>query len=478
MKISYILDKLVNEDVMETDIYNICYKPSDCKGEDLLFLFGQNAINEYLALLPKVAAIVTAIPFSSPNNEKIYTTKNVRSALSKAYARFYCKDISKIKFIGITGTNGKSTTAMMIERILCDQGIKVGFIGTGKIRIGDKALTPQYYSMTTPAPDLLYYAIGAMEKEGAEIIVMEVSSHALNQERVSPINFEIGIFTNLSEEHLDYHNSMEEYFLAKRKLCEKSKFIITNSDDNYGKKVIELYENSDGCGMNDEATVKFSNIKDFGFSGSEFVYASDFGEITIGIKLPGVYNIYNATLAIRAAEKLGISKENIERSLSKIDKIDGRFNIIKGSVTVVIDYAHTPSAFDNLLKSLYSSKNTEQNIFVVFGCGGERDKSKRSVFGEISERHAETIIVTSDNPRGESPISIIEDITKNMKNTPKIIVDRKEAIRYAILTARDNDIIAIVGKGPEKYIITNDVYSPFDEIEIIQDALQERLQCE
>ncbi len=475
MKLYHLLEGLVNETISEADIDNVCYDPKKCGERDTLFLLNDRAKNEYITH-PKVVAAIVTDTHSLPYNYGVllYTSNNIRAALSTAYARMYCKDLSKIKFIGITGTNGKSTTAIMLEEILNNYGYKTGYIGTGVIRVDEKMLSESYYSMTTPPPDLLYRAIGDMEDMGVEAIVMEVSSHALDQERVAPIDFEIGIFTNLSEEHLDYHKSIAEYFKSKKRLFEKSKHVIVNSDDHYGRAILSEYKNAEGCGKDFYKAAQISDIKSLGFSGNKFHYRSDINDADISLKLPGDYNVYNAMLAIRAAERLGIQIKTIKDSLEIIEKINGRFNVINEKITVIIDYAHTIYAFSSLIKILYSIKNTGQNLWIVFGCGGERDKGKRGRMGEIAEKHAERVIVTSDNPRGEDPLAIIEDITKYMKKMPTVIVDRREAIRHAILSASDGDIVAIIGKGPECYSISKGIYSPFDEREIIREALKER----
>ncbi len=478
MKLSFLLDGLVKETISETEINSISYNPKECDEGDLLFLLNDRAKNEYTMLSPKASAIVIESPFPHDSSIPVYTVSNIRDALSKACSRLYCKNLSGIKFIGITGTNGKSTTAIILEKILSDYGYEVGYIGTGKIRAQGELISGKYYSMTTPPPDLLYRSIGKMEHMGVKIIVMEVSSHALDQERVSPINFEIGIFTNLSEEHLDYHKSINNYFRSKKKLFEKSNLIIVNSDDLHGKTVLDEYTNAEGCGSLFYTNVQISNVNNLGFSGSKFNYRSNKNNVNIKLPLPGTYNVYNAMLAIRAAEILGIPITSIKKSLKETEKIDGRFNVIDCSIKVVIDYAHTVSAFDNLLKNLNSIKNSGQNLAVVFGCGGDRDKGKRGRMGEIAEKYADRIIVTSDNPRGEDPWLIIEDITKPMKTHPTIMVDRKDAIRYAIISANDGDLVSIVGKGPENYSISQGVYSSFDEAEIIHNALRERHKCE
>lgn len=475
MKLSFLLKDLVNDPIYEEDIRNVCLEPQKCEKHDILFLMNEKAVSDYTRLLPHAAAVITCIPLQRASNTQIFTTQNIRDTLSKICARMYCKGLSKIKFIGITGTNGKSTTAILLERILSDSGHKVGYIGTGIIRFGDKILSEKYYSMTTPPPNMLFKSIGKMEEMGAEIIIMEVSSHALDQSRVSPINFDIGIFTNLSEEHLDYHKSMSEYFNAKKKLLEKSKIKIVNSDDHYGRSILYEYENVDGCGTTFFKNVRIDILNSSGLCGNKFRYKSDTNEEDIELKLAGTYNIYNAALAIRAAERLGIPLSKAKKALEETQKIDGRFNLIDNNIKIIIDYAHTVSAFDNLLKNLYSIKKQGQNLTLVFGCGGDRDKSKRGKMGLIAEKYADKIIVTSDNPRGENPLSIIEEILKPMKSKPMIIENREEAIREAIFSAADGDIVAIVGKGPEDYIISRGELSPFNEKEIIEIALKERL---
>ncbi len=405
-------------------------------------------------------------------------TKNTRAALAMSAANKYCKNLDKIKFIGITGTNGKSTTAIMIKSILSDYGFKIGLIGTGKIMFEKQVLSDENYSMTTPSPEVLYSVIGKMEEMGVEIIVMEVSSHALDQERVFPINFHIGIFTNFSPEHLDYHKNIDNYFEAKCKLFKKSKYKIINVDDYYGKVLLENIPDAIACAIEGNAENKVNILKDRGFGGLRFEYNSSRSSFNVNIKLPSKYNAYNAMLAIKTAEILGVSGKQIKESLEKIDTIDGRFNIIDGKIKVIIDYAHTSSAFLVLLKNVFSCKKGRQNLIVVFGCGGNRDKSKRAVMGEIAERYADMVILTSDNPRDENPENIIADIASGMKSSPIKITEREAAIRKAIDVANEGDIVCIVGKGPEKYTIKEGVYMPFDERAIIISSLKERGLCE
>lgn len=473
-KLSFILDGLIKEKAPDIEVENIRYSPEECKEKDILFLTGNKAKEDYMKLRPKSCAVVCD---SLPENMEIaniYIVENVRKTLAIALARFYCNDLTKLKFIGITGTNGKSTTAIMVEKILSDQGLKVGYIGTGVIRIGNKILSDRFYSMTTPPPELLYSSIRKMEDAGVEIVIMEVSSHALKQERTAAIGFDIGIFTNLSEEHLDYHENMYDYFATKKKLFLESKMIVVNSDDRYGSIILKEFACAEGCGTDLKARVRIRDIISHGFSGTEFIYQSEGGEAKVNLQIPGKYNVYNAMLAIACVEKLGVTVKDAKSSLEKIKKIEGRFNIIESDITVIIDYAHTLNAFENLLKSVISNKNSRQNLFLVFGCGGERDKHKRSRIGSLCEKYSDNIILTSDNPRGENPMEIICDIKKSMKNPPTVIENRSKAIRFAIGAANAGDIVAIIGKGPEKYSIHGGIYSHFDEEDIVKNALKER----
>lgn len=474
MKLSLLIEDLIISEVEDTEIGHISCDPKNCDANTLLFLINENAKKEYQIYMPTVSAIICKNTYSFNTNKPVFTVTNIREAVSKAFFKMYCSDLSHIKFIGITGTNGKSTTAIMIKKVLCDCGFCVGLFGTGKIMIGDRIISNTDYSMTTPTPDVLYPSIQKMKDAGVDFIIMEVSSHALMQERVSPLKFDIGIFTNLSAEHLDYHHNMNSYYLAKTRLMEKSKKIVVNSDDKYGRLILTRFNNSEGCGTSKIGDTTINSIRDFGFNGCSFMYSSLDSTSRINLAIPGIYNVHNAMLAIRALEILGIPLSKTRTSLESIKTLDGRFEIVHKHPTVIIDYAHTILAFENIAKSLYTNKNTEQKLFFVFGCGGDRDNKKRVEMGKIANLYADEIILTSDNPRSESPKSIIEEIANGISKITYKYVDRKEAIRFAIKLANENDIIAIIGKGPEKYTIVNDEYYDFDEKTIIKEALSER----
>lgn len=407
----------------------------------------------------------------------VFKVKNTRRMLSFLYSRFYKIDYTKSKFIGITGTNGKTTTATLIAKILEDADKRVGLIGTGKIEINGVNIASKNYSMTTPDPPVLYKVIKEMQDEGCEFIVMEVTSHALFFEKTAPIPYDIAVFNNLSEEHLDFHKDMEEYYKAKLKLFESARCGIFNMDDIYSRRAKEdFWGYKTSIGIVYEADNKAREIKINGLLGSEYVFSAKNFIFKAKTSLPGTYNVYNTMMAISVCTELGIRPCNVKKSLEKINFIDGRFEVINDGITVIIDYAHTPDAYENLLKTIKSAQNLRQKLICVFGCGGNRDKAKRPKIAEIAERYSDVAIITTDNSRGEPETKIIEDILKGFKSPEKrkVISSRKSAIEHAILLASQDDTVAIIGKGHEKYYIDNNGYHDFDERRIIKDALKKR----
>ena len=400
---------------------------------------------------------------------------SVRSALAYALSNAYEIDYEKIKFIGITGTNGKTTTATLIYRILQGCGYKVGFIGTGKIISDREYISGENYSMTTPDPTELYPAISRMSKDGCKYIVMEVSSHSIALGKVAPIKFEYGIFTNLDNDHLDFHSDKEDYFRTKLKMFKSVKHGLFNLDDEYSRRAYELA----GCKKTSFGIIRqgdtWASEINMRLNKTEFYYREKNIIAKVSTSLTGAFNVYNSLAALRCAIDLGVPPCVAKRCIEDTENVEGRMEIIRGDITVVIDYAHTPSAFYNCLKTLKQTINKGQKLTVVFGCGGDRDRSKRQFFGKYAEMLADLIIITEDNSRNEKFDSITADILDGIsKNNHIIVKDRESAIRYAIGTAALDDVVAIVGKGHEKYKIENDRYIPFDEKQIIESALAER----
>lgn len=404
----------------------------------------------------------------------IIRAKNVRTALSFAFSNAYRIDYNKLKFIGITGTNGKTTTATLIYEMLIRCGYRVGFIGTGKIISNGVILTSDTYSMTTPDPSELYPAISKMQDDGCEYVVMEVSSHSLALGKVAPIKFEYAIFTNLDEDHLDFHLNKAEYFKVKLSLFKQTKRGLFNLDDEYSRYAYELSEcEKISIGIINPGDSYATEIKLRALRGSSFFYRSNGLIFKVNCALPGAFNVYNSLCAIRCIIDLGIKPCIAKRAFEDIHGIDGRMEIFSGFVTAVIDYAHTPCAFYNCLKTLKSNIINEQSLIIVFGCGGERDKHKRHIFGKHADDLADKIILTEDNSRDEPLENIIHDIASGIsKRTYKIIPDRECAIRYAFEIANEGDIVAVIGKGHERYKITAGEYVAFDERKIISDAMK------
>ena len=379
----------------------------------------------------------------------------------------------KIKLFGVTGTNGKTTVSYMLKGMLEAAGHKVGLIGTIQNLIGNTV----YESVnTTPGMCELYELLAKMVSEGCDCCVMEVSSHALDQRRVYGFEFEVGMFTNLTQDHLDYHHTMRAYLDAKKKLFEISKTAVLNLDDpSYNDIVSDIkIPYVSYSTVNNSATFTAKDIR-FKPEYSEFYILLNGSISKLKIPISGKFNLYNALCALGAAITFGVGIADAARGLAEMRSVSGRCEAlnIQKDFSVIIDYAHTPDGLSNLLKTF--SEYEKNRLVVLFGCGGNRDKTKRPQMGEIAAINADFIIVTSDNPRNEEPSDIIEDIVVGVKRYKKpyiVIENREEAINYAIQNALKGDIIVLAGKGHEKYQIIKEGKIHFDEREIVAKALE------
>ncbi len=397
--------------------------------------------------------------------------KNTRRALSQAANNFYKTSESGLRIIGVTGTNGKTTTTYLIKQILDLHGIKTGLIGTNQIVIGAKAFDAE---RTTPESLDLHRLFYEMREEGVECVIMEVSSHSLELDRVYGIEFEVGVFTNLTQDHLDFHKTMENYMQSKAKLfsmCEKG---AVNCDDIYAQDILKLAKCSVITYGENEADLCASAIK-ISEKGVKFTLTCEGENYEVRYCVPGNFSVYNAMSAISACKLFGIPMQEIIKSLSVARGVRGRAEVVAlpAPYTVMIDYAHTPDGVENILKAVKSfAKN---RIIIVFGCGGDRDKTKRPQMGEIAARLADFCVVTSDNPRTENPESIIEDILQGMKGYEEKytkITLRREAIAYAMSIAKPDDVILLAGKGHETYQIIGTEKKDFDERVIVKEIYQ------
>ena len=405
----------------------------------------------------------------------IIKVSDSRKALATIGSNLYDNPSKKMKIIGVTGTNGKTTTAFMIKTILEAEGHKVGLIGTIANYIGDEKIDTE---RTTPESLELQELFNNMVKKGCEYCVMEVSSHSLALDRVFGVEFEVGIFTNLTRDHLDFHKTFENYYNEKFKLFKRSKIKIINIDDSYGKRVamdlVELKEeNIYTYSIKTEGDYKaHDEVCESKHIGFEIMLNNKEEKFIVG--LPGEFNIYNSLGAIAATEKLGVSLKSIKKGIENVVVV-GRCEMTGKEYnlpyTIILDYAHTPDGLDNILKTARGF--TSNRLICVFGCGGDRDKVKRPQMGEIASNLSDIAIVTSDNPRTEKPSSIIQDILVGIKkDNYEVVENRKEAIKKAISLATAGDVIVIAGKGHEDYQVLNTGKIHFDEREIVDEILK------
>ena len=404
----------------------------------------------------------------------IVMTQNTREALAKIACNFYNNPSAKFNLIGITGTKGKTTTTFMTKSILEKHGQKVGLIGTVANFIGDKNLGES--ERTTPESLELQELFSKMVEEKVDTVIMEVSSQSLKLHRVDGCDFNIGVFTNFSEDHISEkeHPDMEDYFNSKLKLFDMCKIGYINADDFYVAKVKKLAKN---CEIKTYGIDNTSDLlaKDITVTNASVDFKVKIGTRNERVKtcIPGRFSVYNSLAAISIASKYGVSADEIKEALLEV-RVPGRSELVpnKKDLTIMIDYAHSPESLQNILSAVKSY--TRGRVISVFGCGGDRDSGKRPIMGEISGNTADFTIITSDNPRTENPEDIVKQIEKGTKKTKGkyiTIVDRKEAIKYAIDMANKNDIIVLAGKGHETYQEVNGKKNHFDEREIIKEII-------
>ncbi|CUO97860.1 UDP-N-acetylmuramoyl-L-alanyl-D-glutamate--2,6-diaminopimelate ligase [Clostridium baratii] len=401
--------------------------------------------------------------------------KDTRKALAKIGAKYYDNPCDKLNIIGVTGTNGKTTTAFMIKNILESCNEKVGLIGTIANYIGDEKLETE---RTTPESLELQELFRNMVDKGVKYCVMEVSSHSLELDRVYGVDFEVGIFTNLTRDHLDFHKTFENYYKAKYKLFPRSKTSIVNIDDKYGVRITEDLQKENitnfiTYGIKNRADIMAKNEKLENMDILFDLVTEDKTERVL-LPIPGEYNIYNALGAISACKVLGISLEDIKEGLKHV-VVPGRCERAarghKLHYEIIIDYAHTPDGLENILKT--AREFTRGRLISVFGCGGDRDKVKRPQMGKIGTDLSDVAVITSDNPRSEEPDSIIDDIIAGIEKDNYIrITNRHEGIEKAMEIAEEGDVIVIAGKGHETYQILNTGTIHFDEREVIEEILK------
>lgn len=396
-----------------------------------------------------------------------------RKALAIMSANYYDHPTKKLKLIGVTGTNGKTTTVYLLKSILEKEGKKVGLVGTIANYIGDKKIKSE---RTTPESLELQKLFKDMVDEGCEYCVMEVSSHSLQLDRVYGCEFEVGIFTNLTRDHLDFHKTFENYYNAKFKLFERSKASVINVDDDYGYRVLKDIEKLENKMVRTYSIREESDFKARNIALKEGDIHFDINGESYNSVLPGEYNVYNALGVIAAVNILGISVNAIKKGLldvvvpGRCERVGYKYDI---NYDIIIDFAHTPDGLKNILETLKGY--TKNRLIAVYGCGGDRDKVKRAEIGRIGTEIADLAVITSDNPRDEDPMYIIKEIIAGItKSNYLAIENRTEAIKLALNMAEEGDVVVLAGKGHENYQITNEGAVHFDEKEVIDEILADR----
>lgn len=444
---------------------------------------GHNYIDK--AVAAGAVAVIVSKPVTVPDDVCVITVSDTRQAMMVCVPYFFDYPANRMRMVGVTGTNGKTTTTHMIRHILKAQGHKVGVIGTVHIMIGDTS-----YPIHNTTPDVvdLQHILYQMVQENVEYCVMEVSSHALALGRVSGVEFDTAVFTNLTQDHLDFHKTFENYLAAKCKLFEQvsasdqvkdNKGAVINIDDSYGHRVME---------KTTAPTITYSTLGKGTLNASDVHMSTKNSQYTVNYKgesypvsmnTTGLFNVYNTLAAIGACLQEGISMEAIDTALKTFSTVPGRFELIEEGqdFAVVVDYAHTPDGLQNILETAKAIK--ENRIIIVFGCGGDRDATKRPIMGRIAAEYGDKIYVTSDNPRTEDPVQIVKDVEVGVKEALRdgtsyeVIVDRREAINHAIHDAKAGDIVIIAGKGHENYQILKNETIHFDDREEARKALKE-----
>ncbi len=436
-------------------------------------LDGYKFIND--AVSKGASAIASEEDFAAPQGVVKILVKDSRAALPIIADNFYGHPSGELKVIGVTGTNGKTTVTYIIENILKRAGKSAGIIGTINYRLGDTVLPARN---TTPGPLELDRLLAEMVKRSFGYAVMEVSSHSLDQRRVECVLFDVGIFTNITSEHLDYHKTIGNYFKAKARLFERLKkdgSAVLNNDD---KKVVSLKKSMKGkvitYGIKKGSDVRAERIN-ISLDGSSFLIITPKGSFEVSAILTGMHNISNILASVAASIALGMETKAIKNGIESIGNVPGRLEAVDAGqpFKVFVDYAHTEDALNNILNLL--KKVAPKRIITVFGCGGNRDRSKRPLMGKAACSLSDHVVITSDNPRFEEPQFIIDEIVVGIKgkfSNYDIVVDRRVAIERALALASKGDIVVIAGKGHETYQIIKDRVLPFDDRETVRDILR------
>ncbi len=484
-----------------TDVFSDSRQKTEGKGLFVCLVGQRSDGHRYLSQAKERGAVAALCQTDSrlkiediPEGLFVIFTGDTHDALSRLLDTFCGSPTKKMKFIGVTGTNGKTSVAFMLKAIYEKASYRCGLIGTVCCKIGDKRISyrsnDENANMTTPDPAQLYPMLAQMADEGVEVVIMEATSHALSQKKLSPIFFDTAIFTNLTRDHLDFHKNMENYFSAKCMLFYQSRRVIINSDDEYSDRIYSMFKDRCvSCSSLGDGTDK---TKDFSAEDIEFIgnhirykalYANRYNDIIC--RIPASFSVMNSLQAFCCAVCDRIDGDIAASALSEMSGVPGRMEAVEtvaDDISVYIDYAHTPDALSNLLDSVKlvrADKDKKGKIILVFGCGGDRDRTKRAVMGQIAAQKADLVFITADNSRTEDTVQIIEDIlcgidTDLQNKKIRAVPDRHQAIMEAVCMAETNDTVILAGKGHEMYEINKSGRHPFDERKAVRYAAERR----
>ncbi len=439
----------------------VCVKGNQFDGHD----FAQKALAQ--------GAVLVVVERDLGLGERQLLVADSRVYYGMLCAAWFDHPERKMKLIGVTGTNGKTTITNVIKHILSENGHKVGLVGTICNEIGDEIL---HTDNTTPMAFDLMALFDRMVQAGCDMAVMEVSSFGLVQHRIGPTSFEIGVFSNLTQDHLDYHKDMEDYYSAKKMLFDVCDLAICNIDDAYGKRLYdELHCDKYSYGSHENADF-YADVIKIKPTETSFWLCCDGKSHRVNMKMTGLFNVSNVTAAMGACLKCGLSIENILPAVANYNGVKGRCEVIPTGrdFSVICDYAHTPDAIANILSNV--KFYTEGRLICLFGCGGNRDRAKRPLMAQAAAKYADYLVITSDNPRDEKPEDIIDDVLAGLTGSgiPRdVVVDRVEAIYHTLEIAKTGDVIVLAGKGHEDYqVLANNVHIHLDEREVVAEGLK------
>lgn len=472
----YLVDILKNinyttkDNLFEIEINNLSFNANDCSKNCLHFCFNGSQTDGHAFAKDAIKNGAVALVVERFLNVKVpqILVQNARKALAIASANFYGNPAQKLHIIGISGTNGKTSSTYILRSILISLGFKVGVIGTIGVMVGDEKLET---NMTTPDPTELHKIFAYMVKQNVEYVVMEVSAHAIALNKLEGVVFDVGILTNITQDHLDFFKTFSHYAHTKLSFASKDfcKNVVVNADDPLLKTLLTPsndFCSSFGLGVADCCCNKFKLLND----GTMFNVIIDGNNMHCNTKLIGKFNLYNILGCIQAAKVLGISEKNIQNGIKNVQVVPGRFNVhkLKNGSVAIIDYAHTPDGLEKILQS--AKEICSGKLYCVFGCGGNRDKEKRPIMGEVSGKIADFTVLTSDNPRFENPDEIIKDIEKGIKketNKYICIPNRKQAIIKCLSLCGVGDVVVIAGKGAENYFEIQGNKLPYNDLDVV-----------